>query len=419
MYGWDSYFIILGLIHDGRIDFARGIVENFFFEIEHYGGILNANRTYYLSRSQPPFLSSMIREIWDADVAAGHKQEAQMWLALAYGYAQRDHALWTVPPHLAGTTGLARYYDFGDGPVPGMADDDAYYQNVIRWLLDHPQIHTDYVVDGPANPTVADREKIAAISCDPENSAICAHAHIGSHWLTKEFYKGDRAMRESGFDTSFRFGPFDGSTQNYAPVCLNALLYKYEVDLAWMAQQLSRDNEAQRWKGEAEARKLAMNKYLWNAAKGMYFDYDYTTGMPSDYSYLTTFYPLWAGAANPEQARAVNQNLRLFEKRGGLAMSTLESGVQWDLPYGWAPVTWLAIDGMTKNGDVSDAVRVAREFMATIRDNYASDHTIHEKYNVLTRSSSFTVSEGYRENVVGFGWTNAVYLKMQQLVQQN
>ena len=73
MYGWDSYFIILGLLRDGRIDLARGMVENFFFEIEHYGTILNANRAYYLTRSQPPFLTSMIMAVYEADKAAGHE----------------------------------------------------------------------------------------------------------------------------------------------------------------------------------------------------------------------------------------------------------------------------------------------------------------------------------------------------------
>src|SRR5215472_4587112 len=63
MYGWDSYFIIRGLLGDNRSDLAQGMVENFFFEIEHYGAVLNANRTYYLTRSQPPFLSSMIHAV--------------------------------------------------------------------------------------------------------------------------------------------------------------------------------------------------------------------------------------------------------------------------------------------------------------------------------------------------------------------
>jgi alpha,alpha-trehalase len=417
MYGWDSYFIILGLLESGRTELARDMVENFFFEIEHYGGILNANRTYYLTRSQPPFLSSEIREVWAAETAEGHTQEARAWLERGYEYALRDHGLWTSPAHRAGQTGLARYFDYGEGPVAEMADDDAYYQNVIRWLLDHPEVKTDYLVDGPKNPSPQNRGRIAEMSCDPALSAVCARAHVGRHWLTRDFYKGDRAMRESGFDPSFRWGVFDGSTHHYAPVCLNALLYKYERDLAWMAGQLGKAAEAQQWNQAAEARRAAMDKYFWNAEKGRYFDYDYMAGKQSTYEYLTTFYPLWAGSATAEQANAVEAHLGVFAKPGGLAMSTTDSGVQWDLPYGWAPASWLAIDGMKESGDTQDAARVSQAFMATIRDNFACDHTIREKYNVVSASSNVQVALGYRQNVVGFGWTNAVYLKMGRLLR--
>jgi alpha,alpha-trehalase len=416
MYGWDSYFIILGLLESGRVDLARGMVENFFFEIEHYGGLLNANRAYYLTRSQPPFLSSEIRDVWSADTAAGDKQQARAWLDQSYAFAVRDHALWMSEAHRAGDTGLARYFDYGEGPVAEMADDDTYYQNVIAWLLAHPDVHTDYLVDGPVAPGPGDRQRLIAISCDPRVSAVCARAHVSTHWLSKDFYKGDRAMRESGFDPSFRFGVFDGSTHHYAPVCLNALLYKYERDLAWMAGQIGKTDEEQQWDRAAEARRAAMDRYLWNAEKGRYFDYDFVAGKQSTYDYVTTFYPLWAGAASPEQARQVESHLGLFEKPGGVAMSTTDSGVQWDLPYGWAPVSWITVEGMKEAGDIKDAARVSREFMATVRNNYACDHTIHEKYNVVTSSSNVQVATGYRQNVVGFGWTNAAYLKMGDLL---
>ncbi len=417
MYGWDSYFIILGLLESGRVDLARDMVENFFFEIEHYGGILNANRTYYLTRSQPPFLSSEIRDVWQAEVAAGKQQEASAWLEQGYAYAVRDHALWTTEAHRASDTGLARYFDFGDGPVAEMADDDTYYQNVIAWLLAHPDVHTDYLVDGPENPGPGDRQHLAEISCDPAVSAVCARAHVGAHWLSRDFYKGDRAMRESGFDPSFRFGVFDGSTHHFAPVCLNALLYKYELDLAWMADRLGKPDDAKKWNAAAQARRGAMDRYLWNAEKGRYFDYDFVAGRQSTYEYLTTFYPLWAGAATPHQARQVESHLALFEKPGGVAMSTVNSGVQWDLPYGWAPVTWVTVQGLRAAGDIKDAARVSREFMTTVRNNFACDHTIREKYDVVTASSDVRVAMGYRQNVVGFGWTNAAYLKMGALLR--
>ena len=417
MYGWDSYFIILGLLESGRLELARGMVENFFFEIEHYGGLLNANRTYYLTRSQPPFLSSEIRDVWQAADAAGEKRQARAWLEQGYAFAVRDHALWTSEAHRAGDTGLARYFDFGKGPVAEMADDDTYYQKVIAWLLAHPDAHTDYLVDGPENPGPGDREKLAAISCDPGVSAVCARAHVGTHWLSRDFYKGDRAMRESGFDPSFRFGVFDGSTHHFAPVCLNGLLYKYERDLAWMAEQLGKPDDANKWKAVAEQRRAAMDRYLWNAEKGRYFDYDFVARKQSSYDYLTTTYPVWAGAATPEQARQVESHLGLFEKPGGVAMSTYDSGVQWDLPYGWAPVTWLAVEGMKEAGDSIDAARVSREFMITVRNNFACDHTIREKYDVVSGSSEIRVSMGYQQNVVGFGWTNAAYLKMESLLR--
>jgi neutral trehalase len=116
MYGWDSYFIILGLLRDSRISLAKGMVENFFFELDHYGSVLNANRTYYLTRSQPPFLTSMILALFAADKSSGGLDYA--WLARGYAYARRDYEQWANTPHLAGDTRLSRYFDHGDGPVP-------------------------------------------------------------------------------------------------------------------------------------------------------------------------------------------------------------------------------------------------------------------------------------------------------------
>ena len=422
-YGWDSYFILLGLIHDEHFALARGMVENFFFEIENYGNLLNANRTYYLTRSQPPLLSSMIRMVYDADVSQTPQayRKADTWLAKAYGYAVRDHALWTNPDHLAGDTGLARYHDLGAGPVPEMADASTYYPDIIRWLLAHPDVKTDYLATGPvlapnAVPTAAQPAEIARVSCDPAHSEVCLHAHVGDHWLTPNFYQGDRAMRESGFDTTFRFGPFSGSTENYAPVGLNALLYKYELDLAWMADHLHKPDEAARWKAEAAARKQAIDRYLWNAKGGMYFDYNYATGKQSTYNYLTTFYPLWAGAANLAQAKAVESNLALFLKPGGVATSTTDSGVQWDLPYGWAPITYFTVGGLERAGDAADARTVAQRFMQSVRNEYGSDGTIREKYNVVQSDANIHVTTGYTQNVIGFGWTNGVYLRLEEFL---
>ncbi len=431
MYGWDSYFILLGLVHDHQSDLARGMVENFFFEIENYGAILNANRTYFFSRSQPPFLTSMIREVYEApaspEVAAepdpsfrpsdGVPKRAGtldlIWLAHAYEMAQRDYALWTSPIHAAGATGLSRYHDLGEGPVPEMADDSSYYPDVIRYLLAHPNEDPGYLV-----PDSKDSAVLAQTSCDTINSKVCAAAVVQGHRLSAAYFRGDRADRESGFDTTFRWGAFSGSTDQFAPVCLNSLLFMYEEDMAHFATLLKRSAEAATWQKRAAARRTAIDKYLWNSEAGEYFDYNFVTKKQSTYHYVTTFYPLWAGLASPAQAAAVEKHLVDFERPAGLTMSTTTSGVQWDQPFGWAPENWLAVAGLEKAGFHADAIRIARAFSSVIEENYRRDGTIREKYNVVSGSDNVKVAAGYKSNVVGFGWTNGVYLKLQDLLTQ-
>lgn len=415
MYGWDSYFIILGLIADKRIALAQGIIENLFFEIENYGSILNANRTYHLTRSQPPFLTSMIREFYEHP--SGYSI-SKTWLARAYSYAKRDYNVWITAPHLAGDTGLARYDDVGAGPVPEMADDSTYYPDVIRWLLAHPSVQTDYLIEAPDEPTPMQTSELAKTSCDITASKVCAAAHVDGHRLTAAFYRGDRAMRESGFDTSFRFGPFSGSTDDYAPVCLNSLLYKYERDMAHFATLLGRPSEAADWNRRAAARKTAINQYLWNADAGMFYDYDFVHHRESIYNYISAFYPLWANLATPEQAASLRRHLSLLERPGGIAMSDTDSGTQWDLPFGWAPTTWLTIKGLAQYNFTSDADRIAAKFSQTILDNFLRDGTIREKYNVVSGTANVEIATGYKSNVVGFGWTNGVYLQMNNLLTQ-
>jgi alpha,alpha-trehalase len=415
MYGWDSYFIILGLVADKRTELARGMIENFFFEIENYGSILNANRTYHLTRSQPPFLTSMIREFYEHP---GGKPVTKAWLARAYNYAKRDYNVWITEPHLAGDTGLARYFDVGSGPVPEMADDSTYYPDVIRWLLSHPGVHTDYLIEAPDDPTPVQAAELAKTSCDIAASHVCAAAYVDGRRLTAAFYRGDRAMRESGFDPSFRFGPFSGSTEEYAPVCLNSLLYKYERDMAHFATLLGHPDEASEWNKRAAARKAAINKFLWNEKTGMFYDYDFVNHRLSTYNYITTFYPLWANLATPNQAAALRLHLPLMERAGGIAMSDLDSGTQWDLPFGWAPTTWLTVKGLAQYRFTSDADRIATNFSQTILDGFLRDGTIREKYNVVSGSANVEVATGYKTNVVGFGWTNGVYLQMNNLLTQ-
>jgi alpha,alpha-trehalase len=148
----------------------------------------------------------------------------------------------------------------------------------------------------------------------------------------------------------------------------------------------------------------------------MFFDYNFVTKQRSTYNYVTAFYPLWAGLASPQQAASMQRHLSLFEHDGGLAMSDKVSGTQWDLPYGWAPANWLAVKGLAQYGFESDADRIASKFNATVLQNFLHDNTIREKYNVVDGSANIAVATGYKSNVVGFGWTNGVYLEMNDLL---
>jgi alpha,alpha-trehalase len=409
MYGWDSYFIIRGLLRDGRLELARGMVDNFFFEIEHYGAVLNANRTYYLTRSQPPFLSSMVMAVHHAQAAAG--KDDRQWLENAYEYVKRDHTMWTQSPHLAGSTGLSRYYDFGEGPAAeSLQDEKDLYRQVASYFLIHPS-QPPYVSDGAQLPTGTSSGAAYSVEvCSGKDARDCEPPRLIK--LKADYYKGDRSMRESGFDISFRFGPYGAASHHYAPVCLNSLLYKTERDLEEMGRLLGRQNDVSTWQRLAEARRQSMQKYLWDEKQGLFFDYNFDTAERSTYQYATTFYPLWAGLATDTQARAVVGNLAIFERPGGLATSVQESQGQWDYPFGWAPLQLLAIEGMRRYGHGGEADRVSTEFLSTVLENFERDKTIREKYNVVTRSSETNVRAGYTANVVGFGWTNATFIEL-------
>lgn len=407
MYGWDSYFIIRGLLRDGRLDLARGMVENFFFEIEHYGAVLNANRTYYLSRSQPPFLSSMVVAVHEAQMAAHQNDHA--WMERAYSYVKRDHEMWTREPHLAGGTGLSRYYDLGEGPaVEAIKDEAGTYRQVATYFLLHPVV-PNFTVPTTELPDDGNLGRAYELHVCSGNQD-CGPTH--SIRLTPDYYKGDRSMRESGFDISFRFGAYGAATHHYAPACLNSLLFKTERDLELIARLLGKSDEAQEWHDQSEARRQAIQKYLWDEQRGLFFDYRFDVNQRSNYLFAATFYPLWAGLASEDEARAVIANLHQFEMPGGIVTSDQKSEGQWDYPYGWAPLQLLAIEGMRRYGYNSESNRVSAKFLSTVLENFVRDGTIREKYNVITRSSETHVGAGYSANVVGFGWTNGVFLEL-------
>ena len=415
MYGWDSYFIVLGLVADHREKLALDMTNNALYEVEHYGGVLNANRTYYLTRSQPPLLSAMMTAVLDDPASFADAAAKRAWLERAYPLAVRNYEIWTSKQHLAGDTGLSRYFDYGHGPVIEAQNSD-YYVGVIRWLRAHPSQDPGYLLKAPQHPDAAQAETLKTTSCDVAKSKVCAGDWLDGYRLTADYYLGDRAMRESGFDTDFHFGPFGGSTHHYAGAGLNSLLYRYERDLETFAKELGKTADAERWAKAAEARRDAINKYLWHADQGRYMDYDFVAGKASTDPYLTMFYPLWAGVASKQQASDLIKQLKLFEHKGGLAMSTRDTGAQWDAPFGWAPTNWIAVKGLEDYGFGNDAKRISCKFTGTVDRSLAKDGTIREKYNMVLGNADVKITAGYKANVIGFGWTNGVYLQMRHLI---
>ena len=381
MYGWDSYFILLGLLRDGKTDLARSMVDNFVYEIENYGTILNANRTYYLTRSQPPFLTPMVRAVYA-------KTGDKVWLATTVPAIEAYDTYWTTEPHLTPATGLSRYYDLGHGPAPEV--EAAPETSGVK-------SHYDQV-----------REFYKAHEVEGYDKARFYDAKADR--LTDLFYVGDRTMRESGFDPSGRFGTFNVGVVFYDPVCLNTLLWLMESDAAIIATELGVDGAA-RWRERADARHLAIDKYLWDEQRGMYLDYDFEKQARRDYPFGTMFFPLWAGLASPAQAAAVAHNLGVLEQPGGVATSSKVSETQWDLPYGWAPLELIAAEGLRRYGYTAAADRISVNFLSLVLKEFLTSGVIFEKYDVVERHSATTkgIKFGYSDNVIGFGWTNATW----------
>jgi alpha,alpha-trehalase len=385
MYGWDSFFISMGLLRDGYVELAQNLVDNFLYEIEQYGTILNANRTYYLTRSQPPFLTEMLLRVYE-------RTQDRKRLESAIPTVEKYYRYWTSEPHLTPETGLSRYFDLGDGAAPEVTASEGDKNGHSEYDLVKQYFRTHRITDYDARQYYdATRDQ-----------------------LTDLFYKGDRAMRESGFDPSNRFGPFNADIIHYNPVCLNSLLYLMETQMAEILENIGRRGDAEDWRARAKERAARINRLMWSADRGMYFDYNFVGGAVREYPFLTTFYPLWAGIASQEQAGRVARNLSLFEREGGLQTSTKHSGDQWDAPYGWAPLQWIAVQGLRKYGFTKEADGIATRFLAMIQSQYARHGAILEKYDVVHCRANIArgILFGYRSNEAGFGWTNAVFTSL-------
>jgi alpha,alpha-trehalase len=184
-----------------------------------------------------------------------------------------------------------------------------------------------------------------------------------------------------------------------------------EMQMAEILTVLDHGAEAEVWRKRAQERAGRINRLMWDSETGLYCDYDFVHQRVRRYPFLTTFYPLWTGIASADQAAHVVENLKRFERAGGLQTSEFKSGDQWDAPFGWAPLQWIAVQGLRRYGYRTEADRISKSFLSLVQQEFQRHHNLEEKYDVVRRSEDVTsgLRYGYHSNEAGFGWTNAVF----------
>ncbi|MEJ7812432.1 MAG: alpha,alpha-trehalase TreF [Gemmatimonadaceae bacterium] len=377
VYYWDSYFTMLGLVESGRTDLVRNMLDNFAHLVRTVGHIPNGNRTYYLSRSQPPYFAAMV------GLYAGATDTGQ---ALRYLDAlEAEHAFWMEgADHLTPGSAHRRVVKLRDGSV------------LNRYWDDRPDPRPEsYKPDYELGRTLPDTRREA-------------------------FYRNVRASAESGWDFSSRWMRDSSDlrtleTTELAPVDLNSLLYHAERTIAALRTFRAQSGDAdvaRRFAAAAEARRRALLAATYDPAGGFFFDVRWRSGeRVTDRPTLAAATPLYFGLATPEQGRAVAARLeRDFLKPGGFVTTLIASGQQWDAPNGWPPLEWLTMEGVRRYGraDLADAAR--ERWLALNRRTYRATGKMTEKYDVADLNRP--AGGGEYPNQDGFGWTNGVALAL-------
>jgi len=398
LYNWDSCFCANSMIETHPY-VVKSILRHFVFEITHYGKILNANRSYYLGRAQPPFLTDLALRLYKATRHEAGSKELLKYAILA---AMKEyHNYWMVPPRYDVDSGLTRYRPIGSGIGPETP------------ASEFAHILTPYAEK--YNMTVDD---VGRAYTDGE---------IEEHDLDI-FYLHDRALRESGHDTTKRL---EGVCADLGTIDLNCLLYRYETDIAdtirtvfddrlvvpsafcAKGQVADRVECSSAWDRAARKRKAIIDKYCWNEEKGFYFDFNTVTKTQTDFEYVTCLWPLWCGVASPHQASLlVEKALPRFECVGGLSTSTEHSRgpinaqnppKQWDYPNGWAPHQILAWDGLKRYGYHEEAERLIYKWLHMMIKVFVDfNGTITEKYDVTQLKDPHKVTAEYGNQGLDF-----------------
>lgn len=371
VYYWDSYFTMLGLAESGRIDAIEDMVENFAYLIDLIGFIPNGNRTYFCTRSQPPFFVLMVELLAEA-------RDDSSIVARYLPQLRREYDFW-----MRGESDLERE---GDATLRVVKVEDGalnrYWDNV----------------DKPRQESYAE---------DLEHAA-----HAGRD--AKDYYRNIRAAAESGWDFSSRWLAEPENlesirTTEILPVDLNALLYKLETCLT----TCYRDSDAglaSEFTARATYRKRQLQTRFFDAATSLFMDIDIHTLRSTGVLSLAAAFPLFFEIASPDQAASVKQRIHAeFLAPGGWVTTLHESGQQWDRPNGWAPLQWIVFRGFRNYGFTDEADDGARRWASDNIEIYERTGRLFEKYDVERVES--LAGGGEYDVQDGFGWTNGVLLK--------
>ncbi|MGF6756637.1 alpha,alpha-trehalase TreF [Paraburkholderia sp. GAS42] len=371
IYYWDSYFIMLGLQQSGRQDLLRDELNNFATLIDRYGHIPNGNRTYYLSRSQPPFFAQMVR------LAADH---------------EGDQAYLRYLPELLKE--YAYWMDGRDRIAPGGA-----YRHLVR--LPDGTLLNRYWDDRAAPRDESFKEDVVAAQQTPQRNP-------------EDLWRNLRAAGETGWDFSSRWFA-DGRTlatvevTSLIPVDLNSLLVDLERTLAKAYRVQGDATHAENFELRAAVRADAIRRVLWDPQLSAFGDYNFVAQRLTHRLSAATVYPLYTGIATKAQAMAVAVTLRARMLRpGGLATTTVQTGQQWDEPNGWAPLQYLAVTGLRRYGETVVANQIATRWIQTNVAYYQHTGKLVEKYDVDAQAGATSAGGGEYPLQDGFGWTNGV-----------
>ncbi len=365
IYYWDSYFTMLGLAENGQVEMIENMVKNFAYLIDLIGHIPNGNRSYFVSRSQPPFFALMV------DLLAELKGEDILIEYLPS--LEKEYKFWMSPESkrtvkIDGYI-LNRYFDNKNFPR-----EESYEEDVkLKGEFPHSMLHL--------------------------RSACESGWDFSSRWLDDN--KNLEKIRAA----------------DILPVDLNSLLYFLEKTISKANKLCGDKRETEKYLALSQKRAKAIEAVFYHKEVESFVDYDVEKGQLTQLT-LAMLFPLFFKIANQEQADEVAAKIeKQFLKQGGLVTTLLQTGQQWDAPNGWAPLQWIAVKGLDNYGHQKLALEIAQRWCNLNEKVFHNTGQMMEKYNVV----DLTLDAGGGEYDVqeGFGWSNGVYLAMQNFISKN